>query len=30
MAENIEVDSPHTVMGSNPAAMRIIAERLAS
>ena len=29
-AENIEIDSPHTIMGSNPAAMRIIAERLAS
>ena len=29
-AENIEVDSPHTIMGSNPMAMRIIAERLAS
>lgn len=28
-AENIEVDSPHTIMGSNPVAMRIIAERLA-
>ncbi|MEQ1753320.1 MAG: alpha/beta hydrolase [Micropepsaceae bacterium] len=28
-AENIEVDSPHTIMGSHPVAMRIIAERLA-
>jgi pimeloyl-ACP methyl ester carboxylesterase len=28
MAENIEVDSPHTIMGSNPTAMRFIAERL--
>jgi pimeloyl-ACP methyl ester carboxylesterase len=27
-AENIEIDSPHTIMGSNPVAMRIIAERL--
>ncbi len=30
IAENVEVDSPHTIMGSNPQAMRIIAERLAS
>lgn len=29
-AENIEIDSPHTIMGSNPTAMRLIAERLAS
>jgi pimeloyl-ACP methyl ester carboxylesterase len=29
-AENVEVDSPHTIMGSHPVAMRIIAERLAS
>lgn len=29
-AENIEIDSPHTIMGANPTAMRIIAERLAS
>lgn len=28
-SENVEVDSPHTIMGSNPAAMRVIAERLA-
>lgn len=28
-AENVEVDSPHTIMGSNPTAMRVIAERLA-
>jgi hypothetical protein len=28
-AENIEVDSAHTIMGSNPKAMRVIAERLA-
>jgi pimeloyl-ACP methyl ester carboxylesterase len=28
-SENIEIDSPHTIMGSNPVAMRIIAERLA-
>lgn len=28
-AENVEVDSPHTIMGSHPVAMRIIAERLA-
>jgi pimeloyl-ACP methyl ester carboxylesterase len=27
--ENIEVDSPHTIMGSHPVAMRVIAERLA-
>lgn len=30
MAENIEVDSPHTIMGANPQAMRVIAERLAT
>jgi len=29
MSENIEVDSAHTIMGSNPKAMRAIAERLA-
>ena len=29
-SENIEVDSPHTIMGSNPQAMRVIAERLAA
>jgi pimeloyl-ACP methyl ester carboxylesterase len=29
-AENIEVDSPHTIMGSNPQAMRVVAERLAA
>jgi len=29
VAENIEIDSPHTIMGSNPVAMRAIAERLA-
>ncbi len=29
MSENIEVDSPHTIMGANPQAMRVIAERLA-
>jgi pimeloyl-ACP methyl ester carboxylesterase len=29
MSENIEVVSPHTIMGSNPQAMRVIAERLA-
>ena len=29
-SENIEVVSPHTIMGSNPQAMRVIAERLAS
>ena len=29
-AENIEIDSPHTIMGTNPKAMRIIADRLAS
>lgn len=29
-AENIEVDSPHTIMGSHPVAMRIMAERLAT
>ena len=28
-SENVEVDSPHTIMGSNPNAMRMIAERLA-
>jgi pimeloyl-ACP methyl ester carboxylesterase len=28
-AENIEVDSPHTIMGTHPLAMRIMAERLA-
>ena len=28
-SENIEVDSPHTIMGSHPVAMRVIAERLA-
>lgn len=28
-SENIEVDSAHTIMGSNPKAMRAIAERLA-
>ena len=28
-AENIEVDSPHTIMGTHPVAMRVIAERLA-
>jgi len=28
-AENIEIDSPHTIMGANPYAMRVIAERLA-
>lgn len=28
-SENIEIDSPHTIMGSHPVAMRIIAERLA-
>ena len=28
-AENVEVDSAHTIMGSNPKAMRVIAERLA-
>jgi pimeloyl-ACP methyl ester carboxylesterase len=27
--ENVEVDSAHTIMGSNPKAMRVIAERLA-
>lgn len=27
--ENVEVDSAHTIMGSNPLAMRVIAERLA-
>lgn len=27
-AENVEIDSPHTIMGSNPAAMRLIADRL--
>ena len=26
--ENVEIDSPHTIMGSNPAAMRVIADRL--
>lgn len=30
MAENIEVDSPHTIMGANPQAMRAIADRLAA
>ncbi|MCE9523950.1 MAG: lysophospholipase [Alphaproteobacteria bacterium] len=29
-AENIEIDSPHTIMGANPQAMRVIAERLAA
>jgi pimeloyl-ACP methyl ester carboxylesterase len=29
-SENVEVDSAHTIMGSNPTAMRVIAERLAS
>lgn len=29
-SENIEVDSAHTIMGSNPKAMRVIAERLAN
>ncbi len=29
-SENIEVDSPHTIMGSHPVAMRVIAERLAA
>ena len=29
-SENIEVDSPHTIMGANPQAMRVIAERLAA
>lgn len=30
IAENIEVESAHTIMGSNPKAMRVIAERLAA
>lgn len=29
-AENVEVDSAHTIMGSNPKAMRVIADRLAT
>jgi pimeloyl-ACP methyl ester carboxylesterase len=29
LAENVEVDSAHTIMGSNAKAMRVIAERLA-
>jgi len=29
-AENIEVDGPHTIMGSHPVAMRVMAERLAA
>ena len=29
LSENVEVDSAHTIMGSNPKAMRVIAERLA-
>jgi pimeloyl-ACP methyl ester carboxylesterase len=29
-ADNFEVDSPHTIMGANPQAMRLIAERLAT
>ena len=29
-SENIEVDSAHTIMGSNPKAMRVIADRLAN
>jgi len=29
-SENIEIDSPHTIMGANPQAMRVIAERLAT
>jgi len=28
IAENVEIDSPHTIMGSNPTAMRVIADRL--
>jgi pimeloyl-ACP methyl ester carboxylesterase len=28
-SENVEIDSPHTIMGTNPAAMRVIADRLA-
>lgn len=30
LAENVEVASPHTIMGENPVAMRIIADRLAA
>lgn len=30
ISENIEVESAHTIMGSNPKAMRVIAERLAA
>lgn len=30
LAENIEIVSPHTIMGENPVAMRIIADRLAA
>jgi pimeloyl-ACP methyl ester carboxylesterase len=29
-SENVEVDSAHTIMGSNPKAMRVIADRLAN
>ena len=29
LAENLEIESPHTVMGENPRAMRIVATRLA-
>jgi pimeloyl-ACP methyl ester carboxylesterase len=30
MSQNVEVDSAHTIMGSNPTAMRVVAERLAA
>lgn len=29
-SDNVEVDSAHTIMGSNPTAMRVVAERLAT
>jgi len=30
ISQNVEVDSAHTIMGSNPTAMRVVAERLAA